>query len=155
MFMKKEISNKEKTTESKTKKNKNKNETKKKKIFIIIFVCIIIIIGVIISLTFILKDDSKKVIKFDTTYNDIYTWKPKIDNDKIVRIDDKKRVGDLEGKGSGIITEKFVLKALKPGKTYITFTYTNKNNGSFGEIKTYKAVVDKKLKLTISKAKNR
>ena len=155
MFMKKEISNKEKTTESKTKKNKNKNKTKKKKIFIIILVCIIIIIGVIISLTFILKDDSKKVIKFDTTYNDIYSWKPKIDNNKIVKIDEKKRVGDLENKNGGYIIEKYIIKALKPGKTYITFTYTNKNNGSFGEIKTYKAVVDKNLKLTISKTKNR
>ncbi len=145
--MKKEINNKDKTME--LKRNNNK------KIFIISIVCIIIIIGIIISLAFVLRDDSKKVISFDSRYDDIYTWKPKIDNNKIVKIDEKKRVGDLENKNGGYIVEKYTIKALKPGKTYITFTYTNKNNGSFGEIKTYKAVVDKNLKLTISKTKNR
>ena len=132
-----------------------KKEINNKKIFIISVVCIIIIIGIIISLAFVLRDDSKKVISFDSRYDDIYTWKPKIDNNKIVKIDEKKRVGDLENKNGGYIIEKYTIKALKPGKTYITFTYTNKNNGSFGEIKTYKAVVDKNLKLTISKTKNR
>ena len=132
-----------------------KKEINNKKIFIISVVCIIIIIGIIISLAFVLRDDSKKVISFDSRYDDIYTWKPKIDNNKIVKIDEKKRVGDLENKNGGYIIEKYIIKALKPGKTYITFTYTNKNNGSFGEIKTYKAVVDKNLKLTISKTKNR
>ena len=125
-----------------------KNNKKRKFIFIGLIILLICVLCVIIL--FFTKDRTISTVKLETQTNDIYEWEYKIDNKKIVKFVERKRSGDFDDKGSGIITEKYIFKALKPGKTTITFTFVNKNNKSFGEIKTYKAVVDKKLHLTIN-----
>ena len=128
---------------------------KKNKESIIRIICAVIlfIIIIVVILSMILRDNSKKSVDLGTTFNDIYEWKYEIADKKIVKLYKKNTFGDLEGKNNGIITERYIFKGLKKGKTTITFTQVNKNNKSWGIIKEYEAVVDKKLKLTINEKK--
>lgn len=130
-----------------------KNQTdNKSKLFsirnIVILIITIIVIGFIISC--VNKKSGFASIDLETHANEVSEWQYKIEDDSIVAFHNKNRTGDLEGKTmQGIIYERYTFKSLKPGKTTIKFTFINKNNKSFGEIKEYNVVVDKRLKITI------
>lgn len=131
------------------KKNVKKDKVKINKKVLIGCLSLILLIIVGIGLFFILRDTSTETIQLEVLPKDIYEWKCDIKDNKIVKLDNKKVTGDTEDKNGGIVYEKYTFKALKSGKTTMTFTYTNTQNGSFGEIKYYDVVVDKNLSLTI------
>lgn len=128
--------------------NKRKSLLKGKKIIIcsiIIFIVIIIYI-----LIFTLGNSSKKTVELTTQVNEVSEWKYEIKNKKIVKLDHKKLSGDVNDNYDGKIIEKYTFKALKPGKTSLKFTFINKKNLSYGEIKYYEVIVNKKLELSIN-----
>ncbi len=139
--------------------NKNekikKEENNKKKIIIAASIIIgILLIGVISIIINNQKNKDLDNVVLETHANDIYEWEYEIENESIVEFYKKQKSGDLKGTTQeGIITESYMFKAKKPGKTNIKFTFINKNNGSYGEIKHYKAVVDKDNRLIIKETK--
>ena len=113
----------------------------------------IIILVIIICLCFIFiftRNNDSASIELQTHANEIYEWQYKIDDTSVVKFEKKQRFGDIEGKKKGgSITERYIFKALKPGKTSIRFIYTNTKNKSYTDVKEYKVDVDKKLNLAI------
>lgn len=118
-------------------------------------ITLLIVIVLIVSIVFITnRHKDLKTITLETHANEISEWDYEFKDKGIVKLYDKKRSGDIEGKtAEGLIIEKYTFKALKKGKTIIKFTFLNKKNGSFGEIKEYYVTVDKNLKLTIKEKK--
>jgi len=142
----------ETTTGTKNKENSLKNN---RYFCVYIFASILLfIVAVVIVSILVFKDKKVYTIKLKTNVHETYEWKYEIENKKIVKFEKKERYGDLEDKNGGNITEEFTFKALKPGKTKINFTFFNKYNKTFGEIKYYEAIVDNDMKLTIKKKKN-
>lgn len=131
-----------------------KKNKKQKKFLIICAIVIFIVVLCITLVVFISIDNTKGVIELRSKADDIYEWQYEIKDKKIVKYVEKKKYGDFEDKHGGNITEKYIFKSLKPGKTTIKFTSVNKNNKSYLDIKTYEAKVDKKLHLTITETKN-
>ena len=127
------------------KKTENNNSKKK---YLFFGIGIIITIALIVILAICLKDKSIAKIKLDVRKDDIYQWECEIKDKKIVKLDKKEKVGEDSNKGD-MITEVYTFKALKPGKTTITFTFVNINNKSYLNVKNYKVVVDKKNHITI------
>ncbi len=127
------------------KKTENNNSKKK---YLFFGIGIIITIALIVILAICLKDKSTAKIKLDVRKDDIYQWECEIKDKKIVKLDKKEKVGEDSNKGD-MITEVYTFKALKPGKTTITFTFVNINNKSYLNVKNYKVVVDKKNHITI------
>ncbi len=126
--------------------------SKKRIIIISIVLFIILIIGLLIFLT---RKTDIKTISLDSKYYGINEWKYEIEDTSVVKFKDKEIIGDKEDKTNGIhAIEKFYFKSRKPGKTNITISYTNIKNGSYEEVKYYKAIVDKDLKLRIIEKKN-
>ena len=133
-------------------KEKKVKKTKKisKKFKILLLVIVILILGIII-ISNMHKDIA--TITLETHANEVSEWEYKIGDKSIVKHIDKKQSGDLEGKTQeGLIIEKHIFQALKPGKTTIKFTFINTVNKSYGEIKEYKVTVDENLKLEIKEA---
>ena len=121
---------------------------------ILILIPIVILVGCLVIFLLLNKDKEAGYISLETHANEIYEWKYEIDNKDIVKFVEKKQSGDLEGKTpEGKIIEKYYFEGKKPGKTDISFTFTNTKNGSYLDTKYYTVTVDKKLKLTIEEKK--
>lgn len=115
---------------------------------IIIFLIIIIMLACLIFI--FTRNNDSAAIELKTRANEIYEWQYKIDDTSVVKFEKKQRFGDIEGKKKdGSITERYIFKAFKPGKTSIKFIYTNTKNKSYTEVKEYRVNVDKKLNLAI------
>ena len=148
---KKEAEIKEPTVE----KNKSIKSIKLNKKFILfIVIALILVLGIASILIANYKNRDIDTITLETHANEIYEWKHEIADKKIVKFYKKQRSGDLRGTTEeGLIIEKYLFKALKPGKTTIEFTFMNAKNGSYGEIKYYKVTVTDNLKLIIEEDK--
>jgi hypothetical protein len=121
---------------------------------ILILIPIVILVGCLVIFLLLNKDTKTGYVTLETHANEIYEWKYEIDNKDIVKFVEKKQSGDLEGKTpEGKIIEKYYFEGKKPGKTDISFTFTNTKNGSYLDTKYYTVTVDKKLKLTIEEKK--
>ena len=134
---------------------RSKKKTKKKNLKNIIIICAIMII-IIITFTIIIfvnKGKNKAKIRFDTYANGIYEWQCKIDNEKIVKIDSKERIGDLNNEQGGNPVDIYVFKAQKPGKTTMKCIFVNTNNKSYAKIKYYDLFVNKKNHIIINEIK--
>lgn len=148
----KKVTAKDQSKDKKTTSESSNNKFKKK--FSIICSIILFLIAVCIALVLITRDTTKDSVRLETHSYEIYEWKYEIGDKKIVKFEEKKRSGDFEDKHGGAITETYIFKSLKPGKTTITFTFVNKNNKSYGEIKKYEVKVDKKNNLSITEVAN-
>ena len=127
----------------------------KKRLVILIILLIIFLLIIILSVFYFFTNDKDiSFVTFKTNVNEIYEWKYDIENNKIIKFIEKKQFGDVDNKNGGNITEKYYFKALKTGKTNLTFTFTNTGNGSYLDTKYYLVKVDKKLRLTITEIKN-
>lgn len=125
-----------------------KKDKKKKGIFILI--PIVLLIGALVIFLILKKGTETGYVTLETHANEIYEWKYEIENKDIIKFVEKKQSGDLEGKTpKGKIIEKYYFEGKKPGKTDLSFTFTNTKNGSYLDTKYYTVTVDKKLKLTI------
>ena len=53
----------------------------------------------------------------------------------------------------GVVVEHYIFSGLKEGSTKIKFEYKNFTNNNVEEVREYKVIVDKHLKLKIKKIK--
>ncbi len=135
-----------------TKTPKKRKLKKEVMAFIVLIILVLITITTVLINNYIHRD--LDTIVLETHANEIYEWQYDIGKKEIVEFHKKQRSGDLEGKTQeGLITERYIFKALKPGKTTIKFTFMNTKNGSYGEIKEYTVTVEKNMKLTIEEKK--
>lgn len=125
---------------------------------IIILMILLIVIVLLIFTFFLINYNSDKnifYVRLNKKVYDIYEWKYDIKDDNIVKFVEKKQFGDVDNKNGGNITEKYYFKALKPGKTELTFTFTNTGNGSYLDTKYYLVKVDKKKNINIEEVSDK
>lgn len=95
------------------------------------------------------KVENNKEIVLETNGGVSYEWKYTIADESIVKLDSKDSISDAELDG-GKVELHYNFKGLKKGTTTIKFEYVNFVKDEVEETKTYKAVVDSDLNLSIT-----
>lgn len=118
----------------------------------------LILAGITLTLNKVVKNITKpnpNTILLETHANEVSEWQYKIGDKTIIKLDKKKRSGDIEGQTQeGLIKEKYIFKGLKKGTTTIKFTFINTKNNSYGEVKKYRVLVDNNLNVYIKEITN-
>ena len=135
-----------KSKETKIKKNNSKKYFTKRNIIVLILVLVCAYTMLVVLFIHVNKNKDIDSIVLETNGYEMYEWKYDIKEKNIIKYTEKKTNNNQK-------TEEYYFKALKPGKTSISFTYANTKNGSFLDVKNYTAIVDKHLNLSIEAQK--
>ena len=115
------------------------------------FLRIFLVICFTIILTGCIKRNDGVILK--TNGGVPYVWKYSISDKNIVKFKCKKVEVKNKNMAGGVVVEHYIFSGLKEGSTRIKFEYKNFTNNNVEEVREYKVIVDKNLKLKIKKIK--
>lgn len=122
----------------------------KKYIICSIIALLILIIGLMVIACSRKKEfDDRAVIELSTNGGVPYSWEYTIEDENIVKLDDKDSKEKNSTTAGGPVKLMYYFKGIKEGNTTITFNYKNITNDTIDETKVYSVIVDKKLKIKI------
>ena len=113
------------------------------------FLIIFLVIYFTIILTGCIKKNDEVILK--TNGGVPYVWEYSISDKNIVKFKCKKVEVKDKNIAGGVVVEYYIFSGLKEGSTKIKFEYKNFTNNNVEEVREYKVIVDKHLKLKIKK----